>query len=82
MDEDIQKVYSDISDLAKRLNVNIVVGHDRLSPVPRLKQYVIRFTMKRRWGGEKKFAYQCTLGTLVQSAEQIERVGGKIVGID
>lgn len=82
MNEDVEKVFKEISDLANRLNVKIVVGHDRLSPVPRLKQYVIRFTMKRRWGGEKKFAYQCTLGTLVQSAEQIERVGGKIVGID
>lgn len=82
MNEDVENVFKEISDLAERLNINIVVGHDRLSPVPRLKQYVIRFTMKRRWGGEKKFAYQCTLGTLVQSAEQIERVGGKIVGID
>lgn len=82
MTEDIDKVYSEIRDLAKRLNVHIMVGNDRTAPVPRLKQYVIRFTMKRRWGGVKKYAYECTLGTLVSHVNQIERMGGKIVGID
>lgn len=78
MNEDVEKVYSDIRDLAKRLNVNIVIDQ---TPSPR-RQYVIRFTMKRRWGGEKKYAYQCTIGTLLANVENIESFGGKIVGID
>lgn len=81
--EDIDKVYSEIRDLAKRLNVQIVVGHDpKNRVVPRTKQYVIRFTMKRRWGGTKKYAYECVLENLKFHVEQIEKVGGKIVGID
>lgn len=83
MGEDIEKVYSDLRELAKRLNVHIVVGNDPASrQIPQRKQYVIRFAMKRRWGGEKKFAYQCTMGTLVKHVEQIEKAGGKIIGID
>lgn len=78
MNEDVEKVYSDIRGLAKRLNVNIVIDQ---TPSPR-RQYVIRFTMKRRWGGEKKYAYQCTIGTLLANVENIESFGGKIVGID
>lgn len=81
MNEDVEKVFSDLRDLAKRLNVNIVIDQNSASPSPR-RQYVIRFTMKRRWGGEKKYAYQCTIGTLLANVENIESFGGKIVGID
>ncbi len=81
MNEDVEKVFSDLRELAKRLNVKISIDQSSVSPLPRRK-YVIRFTMKRRWGGEKKYAYECTLGTLDAYIAQIERSGGKIVGID
>lgn len=61
--------------LVKELGLGIVARGPRY-------QHVIRFTMKRRWGGVKKYAYQCSLGNLVEYIAQIERAGGKIVGID
>lgn len=81
MGEDVEKFFNDIRELQNRLNIKIVIDQDSVSPSPR-RQYVIRFTMKRRWGGEKKYAYQCTLGTLIANVKNIENVGGKIVGID
>ncbi|WPK37571.1 hypothetical protein [Escherichia phage AV124] len=73
MEENID--YSEIVALAKRLKMTIM---NRGAS----SRHVIRFTMKRRWGGVKKYAYECTLGTLVAHVNQIERMGGKIVGID
>jgi len=67
--------YPEIIELANRLGIRIV------SRGPSTR-YLIRFTMKRRWGGAKKYAYECTLGTLAAYVAQIERSGGKIVGID
>lgn len=83
MDESMEKVYSEISALAKRLNIQIIVKHEpKTRPIPSMNRYVIRFTMKRRWGGVKKYAYECSLGTLAEYVAQIERSGGKIIGID
>lgn len=67
--------YPEIIALANRLGINIK------SRGPNTR-YLIRFTMKRRWGGAKKYAYECSLGTLTAYIDQIERSGGKIVGID
>lgn len=48
----------------------------------RTGKYIIRFHMKRRWGGEKKYAYECTVGTLAAHVVQIKNAGGKILAID
>lgn len=79
MEKDFDEVWKELIELSKRLNVQIVIGN---RPTFRPKQYMIRFTMKRRWGGVKKYAYECTLENLKTYVEQIERSGGKIVGID
>ena len=70
-----ENTVKEIRSMAKRLGLTIMVSglHSK---------YTIRFTMKRRWGGARKYAYQCSLGTLAAYVAQIENSGGKIVGID
>ncbi len=57
LEKDFDEVCKELVELSKRLNVQIVIGN---RPTFRPKQYMIRFTMKRRWGGVKKYAYECT----------------------
>lgn len=76
---DYEKLSKELSGLAKRFNINFVIGN---KPTFRPKQYMIRFTMKRRWGGVKKYACQCTIDNLKAYVDQIEKVGGEIIGID
>lgn len=79
MSEDIMSEYdhtiAEVREVMKRLGMSII----NRGPTT---IYAVRFTMKRRWGGTKKYAYQCSLGTLAATVEQIERFGGKVVGID
>lgn len=79
LEKDFDEVCKELLELSKRLNVQIVIGN---RPTFRPKQYMVRFTMKRRWGGVKKYAYECTLENLKTYVEQIEKAGGKIIGIE
>uniref|UniRef100_A0AAU8GHU5 Uncharacterized protein n=1 Tax=Salmonella phage vB_SEnST11_KE22 TaxID=3161173 RepID=A0AAU8GHU5_9CAUD len=74
-----EELCKELSELAKRFNISFVIGN---KPTFRPKRYMIRFTMKRRWGGVKKYAYECTVDNLKAYVDQIEKAGGKIIGID
>lgn len=79
MSEDIISEYdhtiAEVREVMKRLGMTIMNRGPNTT-------YTVRFTMRRRWGGAKKYAYQCSLGTLAATVAQIERFGGKVVGID
>lgn len=79
MEENYENFYNDMRELTKRLGITLVL-HNR--PCPRSRKHMIRFTMKRRWGGIKKYAYECTADNLMDSVTKIEGSGGKIIAID
>ena len=79
MGEDYEELCSELSKLAKQLGVSFVIEN---KPTFRSKQYVIRFTMPRRWGGVKKYAYESTVRTIVADIAKIQSAGGKIIAVD
>lgn len=79
MVEDYEELCSELSKLAKQLNVSFVIEN---KPTFSSKKYMIRFTIPRRWGGVKKYAYESTLKTIVADIAKIQTAGGKIIAVD
>lgn len=75
MEDKYENTIKEVRDMLKRLGLTMI----NRGPTAR---YMLRFTMKRRWGNTKKFAYECSLENLPTYIAQIEAMGGKIVGID
>lgn len=79
MGKDFDTICKELIELTNRFNLNIVIGN---KPTFKNRQYMIRFSMPRRWGGVKKYACGCTVENLKTYVEQIEKVGGKVIAID
>ncbi|WP_115447689.1 hypothetical protein [Escherichia coli] len=43
---------------------------------------VVRFVVKRRWGGAKKYAHTCYVYELSSVADHIARCDGDLIGVD
>lgn len=43
---------------------------------------IVRFVVKRRWGGTKKYAHTCYAYELGDVAEYIARCDGDLIGVD